>query len=75
MEVAGLPPVPRNLPLGDPRLQVPPSRVGVLVTDPESEPGWTGIVTWDPTYRNPGSWGFSRGLLMADEGGANFLRF
>jgi hypothetical protein len=68
-----LPPVPRSISPNDPRLQSPPSRVGQLVTDPD-EPGWTGIITWDPTYRNPRAWGFSRGLLMADEGAPNLLR-
>ncbi len=52
---------------------LPPTRVGNIVTDPEA-PGWTGVITWDPTYRNASNWGYSRGLLMADEGGPCCLR-
>jgi hypothetical protein len=67
------PPAPSHLDSLDPRIILPPTRVGNIVTDPEA-PGWTGVITWDPTYRNPTNWGYSRGLLMADEGGPNCLR-
>lgn len=66
---------PASLRSDDPRLQTPPSRVGYRVEDPEmAAEGLEGIITWDPTYRCPRAWGWSRGLLMADEGGSNCLR-
>lgn len=69
-----LPPVPKSLAPDDRRLATPPTNVGTVITSPDA-PGWEGIVVWDATYRNPRSWGFSRGLLMADEGAPNLLRF